>query len=123
MSMRLSRFSEKYPMFLLSGDQNGPVAPSVPESSVLASVARFFNHSFETPSGLLALNTKRVPSGESAKSYATKEWFEGGSSEVRYAGAGGAGSLSLRPTKNKVTATSAASAASAGQSFRRLLIG
>ncbi len=51
-----------------SGDQNGPDAPSVPSIKRGSTVAKFRTHSCATPLVLIATNTSREPSGDSAMS-------------------------------------------------------
>ena len=65
-STRFSRLSAKKPTDLLSGDQNGNVAPSVPRSgsATVVSSRRFHSTLLES---LVATNTIVLASGDNAK--------------------------------------------------------
>src|SRR5262245_64827221 len=65
MSTRISLLPAKKPMELLSGDQNGYKALSVPASGCDVELSSDRSHSLEVPSPAAA-NTRRRPSGEIA---------------------------------------------------------
>src|SRR5262249_51413426 len=59
--------SAKKPMNLLSGDQNGADAPSVPASGCADSPLNGRTHSCTFPSASRAMNARRWPSGDIAR--------------------------------------------------------
>ena len=65
-SIRLIFSSAKNPIDRLSGDQNGPAAPSVPGSSCAVMLSSDLTHSRLRPVATFARNAIRRPSGETA---------------------------------------------------------
>src|SRR5580704_10622811 len=82
----LSRASAKNPIWRLSGDQNGKLAPSVPLTCCAPEAERARTHKAVFPSDPRATNANWRPSGETAKLLGRKDEFGGGSNEARIDG-------------------------------------
>jgi hypothetical protein len=65
-AIRFSLLCAKKPIVRLSGAQNGYIPSSLPSIGLLFTASKRRSHSFLRPSADSAVNTTRLPSGETA---------------------------------------------------------